>query len=285
LENEDSSILSGGTMTLKSASLINRYKDRAQVVRNEKVKSEVQYGYTLDYYKDFALLNESDRAAIKSNGDMLLEFGALTNNLSDIQSGGNLWLYGNSVDNAKIPLYYNDFTHYVVTHSENYKDCKRFLGVKYKRKTKTRTWTTDHFSEYFTEYDSVNSDIQASGTIAGDLKDFANGGLANQTPVKGVNIDYSKSGGSIRSSAANGGSVDPSALVSENGIFNQSNLNAMFTLNKNQTAGSNYLIESRAQFVDPNKLLGSSYFLERIGYNPAIDIKRLGDNYVEQQWL
>jgi filamentous hemagglutinin family protein len=281
LENENSAILSGGGMTLKSENLINRYRDQAEVLKRENVKTEVQYGYTLNYYKDFALLKDSDRALIRSSDDMRLDFGTLTNNLSDIQSGGDLFVDGDILSNAETPLYANDFTHYLLSHSENYKSCKKILGVKYRCKTKTRTWTTDHFYETVTQYDALSSSVSAAGAVSGNLKELVNG-EAGDAPLA---IDYSDVTNGVRFSAANGGAIDPLALISEDGSLSEGNLNAMFELNKNQTAQANYLIESRANFVDPDKLLGSSYFLERIGYTPEPDIKRLGDNYVEQQLI
>ncbi|WP_107675999.1 hemagglutinin repeat-containing protein [Agrobacterium sp. LAD9] len=43
-----------------------------------------------------------------------------------------------------------------------------------------------------------------------------------------------------------------------------------------------FVIETRSQFIDPSKFLGSDYFLSRIGgYRPEANIKRLGDGYFE----
>ncbi|MCV6607340.1 MAG: filamentous hemagglutinin N-terminal domain-containing protein, partial [Campylobacterales bacterium] len=61
------------------------------------------------------------------------------------------------------------------------------------------------------------------------------------------------------------------------------NINQMFKINENLNKEKNYIIESRVEFTDVNKLMGSKYFLDKIGYSIDDEVKNLGDNFVEQK--
>ncbi|GAA3105030.1 hypothetical protein GCM10010520_57390 [Rhizobium viscosum] len=49
--------------------------------------------------------------------------------------------------------------------------------------------------------------------------------------------------------------------------------------------GQSFLFETRAAFLDVSKFYGSSYFLDRIGYQPDHQILFLGDAYFENQYV
>ncbi len=49
--------------------------------------------------------------------------------------------------------------------------------------------------------------------------------------------------------------------------------------------GQSFLYETRAAFVDVSKFYGSSYFLNRVGYQPDRKVPFLGDAYFENQYI
>jgi hypothetical protein len=53
----------------------------------------------------------------------------------------------------------------------------------------------------------------------------------------------------------------------------------------NTAPGSNYLIETNLAFIDLSKFLGSSYFLNRIGYVPPSNQKLLGDAFYDTKFV
>ena len=56
---------------------------------------------------------------------------------------------------------------------------------------------------------------------------------------------------------------------------------AIFKIDKEP--GSTYLIETRSSYIDVDKLKGSQYLFDRIGFNPDKDIPFLGDAFYEQK--
>ncbi len=85
-------------------------------------------------------------------------------------------------------------------------------------------------------------------------------------------------------------STDPTAVLN-----NLTAAGALFTLGTIPTPqsggfggtipGQSFLYETRAAFVDVSKFYGSSYFLNRIGYQPDRKVPFLGDAYFENQYI
>ncbi len=49
--------------------------------------------------------------------------------------------------------------------------------------------------------------------------------------------------------------------------------------------GSKYILETRVRYLSTDKLRGSHYFLDRIGYDPDEDLKLVGDPFYESQLI
>lgn len=60
--------------------------------------------------------------------------------------------------------------------------------------------------------------------------------------------------------------------IPNNGLFRQ-----------NPAAGSPYLVVTDERFTSRSKFISSDYLLDRVGYDPARVIKRLGDGFYEQR--
>ncbi|MDR0665484.1 MAG: hemagglutinin repeat-containing protein, partial [Helicobacteraceae bacterium] len=283
--NDGSRIFSGGGLYIASSDLINRYLTGANAY--DRVYS-TQYilNQTKSVYADAATLNESERSVIRSSEDMELNVGSLTNNLSYIQSGGDIYATGETFANISLPLYASKYIVGEVTRSKEEEYCKIKIPVvgcvQYGHRTKT--WQEYFPLETVAQTGSINSYIQAAGTISGSISNLENGASSDVSDIPVVSdLSFGQYADNIQSIAANEGFVDPLSLIGGDKAIEQGDLNALYALNRNQTADRNYLIESRAAFTDVDKLLGSSYFFDRIGYVPQSDVKRLGDNLVEQR--
>ncbi len=84
--------------------------------------------------------------------------------------------------------------------------------------------------------------------------------------------------------------IDPVAIVVPRAVVSLEELNVSIEALTGRKAvfevaaspSMPFVIETRSQFIDPSKFLGSDYFLSRIGgYRPEANIKRLGDSYFE----
>ncbi|MBN2400761.1 MAG: hemagglutinin repeat-containing protein [Spirochaetes bacterium] len=139
--------------------------------------------------------------------------------------------------------------------------------------------------------------IQAGGNLTINTDTLTNSGTiktpgilsinANSTNNTGYMINDSITTLSYTNTAGNTTSSPPADLQ-ETGAIDISdfvtigeNGDAMFRLDKDPE--SRYLIETRSEYIDLGNLYGSDYFFEKIDYDPAGEIKLLGDAYYEQK--
>ncbi len=133
--------------------------------------------------------------------------------------------------------------------------------------------------------------IQSAESIGGVPATIRSGGALD---IEGfATVNNSTMAGSIADHIAVGAftpSTDPTAVLN-----NLTAAGALFTLGTIPTPqsggfggtipGQSFLYETRAAFVDVSKFYGSSYFLNRIGYQPDRKVPFLGDAYFENQYI
>ena len=133
--------------------------------------------------------------------------------------------------------------------------------------------------------------IQSAESIGGVPATIRSGGALD---IEGfATVNNSAMAGSIADHIAVGAftpSTDPTAVLN-----NLTAAGALFTLGTIPTPqsggfggtipGQSFLYETRAAFVDVSKFYGSSYFLNRVGYQPDRKVPFLGDAYFENQYI
>ena len=124
----------------------------------------------------------------------------------------------------------------------------------------------------------VPATIRSGGTL--DVQGFS---TVNNSAIAGSIADHIAVGAFTPS-------TDPTAVLN-----NLTAAGAFFTLGTiptpqsggfgGTTPAQSFLYETRAAFVDVSKFYGSSYFLNRIGYQPDRKVTFLGDAYFENQYI
>jgi filamentous hemagglutinin family protein len=240
---------------------------------------------------------ETESSFLISGTNMEITAGEVKNHGSVISSGGNLTINADSlinetqsrdVDLAKYELWGNN-----VESKKKIKKGKIKITIK---------WITEHHKK--DEWrpgtvEVVSNDkalIQADGSVKitagsvfnGTTEDFNDSNIYNdKDEIESTSYNPGSASGSgktgiyANSTSAieniqNTGAIDLSKYINIG-----PNGNAMFKIDANP--GSMYLIETRNRYIDVDKLKGSQYLLDRIGYNPETAIKFLGDAYYEQK--
>lgn len=230
--------------------------------------------------------------------------GDIRNSYSLIAANGNIEMRGDTLLNEGRDLI--ETTRIVTTTHRRKKQCTVWnggcswggitdLGSTTDRKKSTRT------------YDAVYGTIEAGGTldakVTGTIDNHAvregveqvglSSGDKGLAGVKNTDFDGSKPlisddrlDGIISGLAGHKALFVPSIKIPEPEsiqVPKQDGLgNVQTELAGTQTPDVPFLIETRPDFINPSKFLGSDYFLKRVGnYKPEQVFKRLGDAYYE----
>lgn len=266
-----------GNMTLNVASLTNRREGLTATVDETSQTSTSGSTTTTVLTKREKATANGPASQLLAGGKIEIDTGALTNSYSQIAANGDIAITAASIMNEGRDLIETIETTAVTEHSERY-CARRVLGVCVSRKT--RYWTTTEADTSSRTYDSVFGTIEAGGTlsasVSGYLSNNAVRGQANQIGLSSGDRVLSAADIASTSEARNLASI--SALdVSVNSL-----LGRQATFQTVAAPNMPFLIETRSEFIDASKFLGSDYFLSRVGgYNPDLPLKRLGDAYVE----
>ncbi|SIR11804.1 filamentous hemagglutinin family N-terminal domain-containing protein, partial [Rhizobium sp. RU33A] len=270
-----------GNMVLDVASLTNRREGLAATVdTTSNTTTSGATTTTVVTRRETASAN-GPAAQILAGGDIKIDTGALTNSYSQIAANGDIDILATSILNEGRDLIETVDTTAVTQHSERY-CARRVFGVCIDRDT--RYWTTTDSSTSSRTYDSVFGTIQAGGALNANVT-----GYLTNNAVRAQAAQIGLSSGSraltpadIASASAVQTLADLTALnVSIDGLLGRQALFRPAT-----APNMPFLIETRSDFIDPSKFLGSDYFLKLIGgYDPNLPLKRLGDAYVEYRLI
>lgn len=236
----------------------------------------------------------SPEALIQSGRNLSIDATVLNNAYSSIEAGGDAKLTGSVLNNEGVALYRT------VTST-----CEATGGCE--------AYDADGNRDQINDLDKGNSRV-TSQTVAGGA--FGNIKSAGNMDISGfTTVNNSSSPGSI----AGGGQIsnapttdDPTvglnnitaggALFTPNPVLGSVSANGKPLVGADLIAalgsfapkpnsggfggtipGQVFLYETRAEFLDVSKFYGSSYFINRIGYNPDRSIPFMGDAYYENQ--
>ncbi len=244
----------------------------------------------------------SAQSVIKAGGDLSINTVDMSNSYSSIEAGSGLQVVGTGTltNNGlqlqrKNSVYCNDPS-----------GCVYYPDVKVEwTETKSTgdtggwegswTYSVPRPNPYGTRDASKDvgpgRTVQSVESIGGVPATIRSGGVLD---IQGfATVNNSAIAGSIADHVAVGAftpSTDPTAVLN-----NLTAAGALFTLGTIPTpqAGGfggtipeqSFLYETRAAFVDVSKFYGSSYFLNRIGYQPDRKVTFLGDAYFENQYI
>jgi filamentous hemagglutinin len=270
-----------GNIRLEVASLTNRRDGlTATVDTTSNTTTSGATTTTVVTQRETASAN-GPAAQILAGGDLAIDTGALVNSYSQIAANGDIDILATSILNEGRDLIETINTTAVTQHSERY-CARRILGACVSRKT--RYWTTTDSSTSSRTYDSVFGTIQAGGALNANVTGYlTNNAVRAQAGQIGLSSgSRALTPADIASASAVQTLADLTALnVSIDGLLGRQALFQPAT-----APNMPFLIETRSDFVDPSKFLGSDYFLNLIGgYDPNLPLKRLGDAYVEYRLI
>ncbi|MEE8481768.1 MAG: filamentous hemagglutinin N-terminal domain-containing protein, partial [Acidiferrobacterales bacterium] len=267
LLNQGGRIESIGDMTLKAALFENTHNfassdaptsfnqtDRPAVRIDDGVVNGVS-----NWHEEFNPALK--RGLIQTDGNLTIDAGTVNNNLSDMFAAGNISITANALTNTSYFLRQATTESYQVT-IVTFHCHFNFFGC----------WFGDYHTRYETRYrqrvEDTTTPIPGTIQAGSDLNIVATSEINNGTFSAGV------SPGSVS------GTSDPLAgltLPGEGGLF---------SVNPALDASHPYLIETNPDFIDLGALYGSSYFLDRVGYDQAEDTTLfLGDAWYDQRLI
>ena len=233
-----------------------------------------------------AVTGDSAAAHILAGGGLVIETGTLTNAYSQIAANGDITVRADSASNIGRDLLETVVTTTVEYHKQRY--CKtRFFGVCINRDT--RYWTETDTDTASSTIDSVYGTIEAGGTLDAAVTGYFNNNAVRDGAAQiGLSSgdralnDPDLASGAPGASDQDPGRIDRPALdASIESLLGRS---ALFELELSPSMP--YLLETRREFIDRTKFLGSEYFLTRAGLaTPERTMKRLGDAYVETRLI
>ncbi|CAK01664.1 Filamentous hemagglutinin [Bartonella tribocorum CIP 105476] len=268
-------------------------------VKHQQIKEDVD---TTIIHQQAHFTNSA--AQILAGRHLTVHAGDIRNSYSLISANGNIEMRGDTLLNEGRDLI--ETTKIVIETHRRKKHCTianggcswggiTYYGSKTDRKTTTRT------------YDAVYGTIEAGGTLDAKIT----GTIDNHAVREGVEQVGLSSGDKGLAGVKNTDFDGSKPLISDDrldGIINGlAGHKALFTsqsqteapesiqvpkqdglgnvqteLANTQTPDVPFLIETRPDFINPSKFLGSDYFLKRVGnYKPEHPFKRLGDAYYE----
>ncbi|KJF66930.1 hypothetical protein RS75_14965 [Rhizobium nepotum 39/7] len=270
-----------GDMAFNVASLTNRRDGLTSTVdTTTEITQSGDTTTTVVTKREMATAN-GPASQLLAGGDITIDTGVLTNSYSQIAANGDIAITAASILNEGRDLVETVETTAVTQHSERY-CAKRILGICVDHDT--RRWTTTDSSTSSRTYDAVFGTIEAGGALSANVT-----GYLNNNAVRSQAGQIGLSSGDRALSAADVASASQARNLASLSAIDVS-INALIGRQATfqQVAAPNmpYLIETRSEFIDPSKFLGSDYFLQTIGsYNPDVPLKRLGDAYVEYRLI
>jgi len=267
-----------GPLVVRSASLTN---ERQQLSVGSAAPTSTSSGNTTYTTTQEVVTANSAAAKLLSGGSMIIETGSLTNGYSQIAANGDITISASSVTNMGRDLIRTVVTTTTTQHSNTY--CSSWI-LWWCTGNQTDYWTTSESSTASSTTGAVFGTIEAGGTLTANVSGY----LSNNA----VRAAANQIGLSSGSRALNAASVN--ATSGATSLVALTNLNVSIDSLLNRTAlfdaptspNAPYLIETRSEFIDRSKFLGSDYFLSRAtGYDPSIIAKLLGDSYVETRFV
>ncbi|WP_375673986.1 DUF637 domain-containing protein [Bartonella sp. AA18HLJMS] len=306
-----------GDMTFDVSALTNMREGGVEVsdkvvshsyVRGEWKKTEVRH-HQIKEDVDTTIIRQQPHftngaAQILVGRHLTVHAGDIRNSYSLIAANGNIEMQGDTLLNEGRDL--TETTKIVTETHRRKKHCHTLLGgcsitgiTYYGSTTDTKTTVRT--------YDAVYGTIEAGGTLDAKLTGYIDNhavreggeqvglssgdkGLAG---VKNTDFDGSKPlisddrlDGIINGLKGHKGLFAPSTKTpapESIQVPTQDGLNSVKTeLDQTQTPDVPFLVETRPDFINPSKFLGSDYYLKKIGnYKPENVFKRLGDAYFE----
>jgi filamentous hemagglutinin len=270
-----------GDMVLNVASLANRRDGLTATVDTSTETTQSGDTTTTVVTKRETATANGPASQLLAGGDITIDTGTLTNSYSQIAANGDISMTAASIMNEGRDLIETVETTAVTQHSERY-CARRIFGICVDHDT--RHWTTTDSSTSSRTYDAVFGTIEAGGTLSANVT-----GYLNNNAVRGQAGQIGLSSGDRALSAADVASASQARNLA-NLLAIDVSINALLGRQATfqQVAAPNmpYLIETRSEFIDASKFLGSDYFLKTIGsYDPNQPLKRLGDAYVEYRLI
>ncbi|MEM7775302.1 MAG: DUF637 domain-containing protein [Pseudomonadota bacterium] len=209
--------------------------------------------------------------AIFAGGDIWIDADTVTNEYSGISADGNINIIANSVNNTG--RYVIETTKIVRQRCDG-----RIFGhcIDWDDKPNGTSTETEVLENFL-------GTIIAGGTltavVTGDLENNVVRGDADPDGINPLsNIDPPPRPDFDNDAGLPGATSLPDLNAN---LDAQLGRPALFEVNLDPNAP--YLVETRADFVDPSKFLGSDYYLGLIGYSPDGTSKRYGDAYAENR--
>ncbi len=225
----------------------------------------------MDQYVLSQSLMHTDYSTIKAGGNLDITSGEVKNHGSVISAGADITINAATLINET-----NNRNEYVA--QLNYMGHKHHWTKKFCHWGWTEYDEGDDYSEVW-EAGYINVVSNDKAIISAGGKVTLTGGAVNNGFVEENKPGVVLSGNTVDKAyeaIANNGAIDLSQNININ-----NDGNALFTVNS--APGSTYLIETRNEYIDVEKLKGSQYLLTRIGFNPEKDVKFLGDAFYEQK--
>ena len=237
---------------------------------------------------------------------MDIDTDTLRNDHSSIAADRNINITANLVENVGTDLEETTVTTTVIERYERH--CSIFQCSLW---PPTWSWTVTPDPDIDIEVlDAVFATIHAGGTVNANVSGYLHNGAvtsgaeARPDSVHEDTLDEVQVDEGIEDSGLGTAPVEtPTETAEEEGVADTSGVRRLVTLTNLQVSIDSllrrtalfveqlepempYLIETRPEFVDRTKYLGSDYFLERVGLVSADQIlKRLGDSYVETRLI
>ncbi|WP_244597404.1 hemagglutinin repeat-containing protein [Rhizobium hidalgonense] len=231
-------------------------------------------------YEDRLVGTLSPEATIRASRNLNIDATNLTNSYSSIEAGGSATLKGSTLDNTGVSLFRTTTT---TCHAQGACTAYNANG-------------TANPSKNIANGSTIVSSVQAIGGVSANIK--AGGALSvNYSSVNNTSAAGSMAGGASVAAASNPGNPLSalSGLTAGGALFNvNSGLGGAALAPPidpqsggvgDPIPGQTFLFESRAKFLDVGTLYGSSYFMNRIGYQPDTTVPFLGDAYFENQLI
>ncbi|WP_311135642.1 two-partner secretion domain-containing protein [Yoonia vestfoldensis] len=233
------------------------------------------YNYTIDRLTTASRIVEVDGASssIVSGADIILDAGRIDNSYSLISAAGNI-----AIDAGILFNLGDQSTSTESRVRENW----RFIDRTFPQSNVRRIQSVDPAVVTETILASFLGTIEAGGSITGSITNsLTNGVVTENADDRSVGASTSPNLGVGQTAVAFApGSGGLPQLDGTDGLFGNDQL---FVVNSGAVSG--YLIETRADFINLDRFLGSDYFLDALGYDGFTTQLRLGDPYVEAQFI
>jgi filamentous hemagglutinin len=270
-----------GDMVLDVASLTNR-RDGLTAALDTTTESTTSGATTTTVVtkRERATAN-GPASQLLAGGNVTIATNALTNSYSQIAANGDIAIAASSILNEGRDLIETVETTAVTQHSERY-CARRIVGICIDRDT--RYWTTTDSNTSSRTYDSVFGTIEAGGTLSANVTGYlTNNAIRERAGQIGLSSgDRALSEAEVSAASTERNLTSISAL----NISVDSLLGRQATFQPATSPNMPFLIETRSEFVDPGRFLGSDYFLKLVGgYDPDAPLRRLGDAYVEYRLI